>query len=179
MRNLKPQPKIISQSHTQLNGTPGVSAETLRADLIEEGKEGKIFSLWSGSEMRITKLIMLKHYVPMEGTIVGELAGNWVLLWSLKMLNSKLVISLPKSRFLAMKAIIFLIDLRIRNLKQNVKMSDQSNALGKVVQMLYEKTAWLPWFKRNERVCVYDDDQNPHCKKQKSLISFWNKRSTP
>jgi len=50
-----------------------------------------------------------------------------MLLWSLKMLNSKLVISLSKNSFLALKNIIFLIDLRIRNLKQNVKMSDQSN----------------------------------------------------
>jgi len=52
---------------------------------------------------------------------------NWVLLWSLKMLNFKLVISVSKNSFLALKTIIFLIDLRIRNLKQNVKMSDQSN----------------------------------------------------
>jgi len=42
------------------------------------------------------------------------------------MLKSKLVISLSKNSFLAVKAIIFLIDLRIRDLKQNVKMSDQS-----------------------------------------------------
>jgi len=44
------------------------------------------------------------------------------------MLNSKLVISLSKSSFLALKIIIFLIDLRSRDLDQNVKMSDQSNA---------------------------------------------------
>jgi len=42
--------------------------------------------------------------------------------------NSKLVISLSKNSFLAIKTINFLIDLRIRDLKQNVKMSDQSNA---------------------------------------------------
>jgi len=51
----------------------------------------------------------------------------WVLLWSLKMLKSILVISLSKSSFLALKTIIFLINLRFRDLDQNVKMSDQSN----------------------------------------------------
>ena len=52
----------------------------------------------------------------------------WVLLWSLKMLNCKPAISLSKSSYLALKTIIFLIDLGSRDLDQNVKMSDQSNA---------------------------------------------------
>jgi len=60
--------------------------------------------------------------------LIGEIGFNWVLLWSLKMLNSKLVISLSKSSFLALKTIICLISLRSRDLDQNVKMSDQSNA---------------------------------------------------
>ena len=58
----------------------------------------------------------------------GRKKDNWVLLWSLKMLNSKLVISLSKSAFLAVKTIIFLIDLGSRDLDENVKMSVQSNA---------------------------------------------------
>jgi len=64
---------------------------------------------------------------------------NWVLLWSLKMLNYKPVISLSKSSYLALKTIIFLIDLRSRDLKQNVKMSDQSNTQLVEVLVLQEE----------------------------------------
>ena len=71
---------------------------------------------------------MRSRYAKAEAEKKKAIEFNWVLLWSLKMLNCKPAISLSKSSFLALKTIIFLIDLRFRDLDENVKMSDQSNA---------------------------------------------------